>query len=461
MRVLDWFRDRAVRRIVKFGLPVTIGKAATSVAGLIVLALLARHLGPELFGVLAVMRTFVTVVDQYANFNTAQALIKFGSDAMMSNRPRDVERMIKLAVVVDAATETLAFIVIAGLALVIPHVFSWTHAQGLLCVIYAFTIVTRVTGASDGIFRICDAYRAAAIATAVGSAATVIAIAVAVALDASFGGCVVASMVGEVVSNLIVTVASLRVARRAGYGGWWRAPLRGVRATFPGIVRFMVATNAQLSVKRTHNELDTLVVGSMLGKIPSGLFKVVKQLATIPGRTFLPFEQVLFTELARLSAADDDTVFSRVLHRFTMLVLVGSLAIWAVIAIIAEPVIRTVAGAEFIGAAPAFRWYLLAMVLNVANTPVQRAVVALGRPGTLFLFDSATLVFLAGAVVAGAKLYGLVGVSIAVVLHKLVQMAWSHWLVARILRGRAAARIIAAQDPLRLPNHVDDTSPVL
>ena len=461
MRVFEWFRDGAVRRIVKFGLPVTIGKAATSVASLIVLALLARHLGPELFGVLAVMRTFVGVVDQYANFNTAQALIKFGSDAMAAKRPRDVERMIKLAVVVDLTTQAIAFAVIAGFALVIPRVFNWDAAQGTLCILYAVTIVTRVSGASDGVFRICDAYRSAAIASAIGSVAIVVAIAVAVALDASFAGCVLASMIGEVISNFIITGASIWAARRAGYGGWWRAPLRGIRAVFPGILRFMLATNAQLSVKRTHSELDTFVVGSMLGKIPSGLFKVVKQLGTIPGRTFMPFEQVLFTELARLAAKDDDVVFARVLHRFTMMVLVGSLASWAVIAVLSEPVIRAAAGEAFIGAAPAFRWYLLGMVLNVANAPVQRATVALGRPGTLFLFDLATLVVLAAAVIIGAQVAGLVGVSLGVVLHKVVQMVWSHWLVARILKGRAMARRVAAQEPLLVANGVDDPNPIV
>lgn len=45
------------------------------------------------------------------------------------------------------------------------------------------------------------------------------------------------------------------------------------------------------------------MIGAMLGKIPSGLFRVVKQLGTIPGRVFMPFEQVLFTELARAAAA--------------------------------------------------------------------------------------------------------------------------------------------------------------
>ena len=98
--------------------------------------------------------------------------------------------------------------------------------------------------------------------------------------------------------------------------------------------------------------------------------------------------------------------------------------------------VTLVAGDEFRGAAESFRWYLLAMVLNVANAPVQRAMIALGRPATLFAFDLATLVVLVGLMIFMTWQWGLVGVALAVLVHKLIQMAWSTWLVGRIIRQR-------------------------
>jgi len=120
VRLFDSFRDRAVQRVARFGLPVTIGKAVTSLSSVITLALLAHHLGPAELGVVALIRTVVTIVDQYANCNTWQAVVKYGADAMAVDQPRDVERVIKLAVVIDVATAVLAAIVIAVLAFVVP-----------------------------------------------------------------------------------------------------------------------------------------------------------------------------------------------------------------------------------------------------------------------------------------------------------------------------------------------------
>lgn len=435
VRPLEWLRDGALRKVVRYGVPIAIGKLAASAAGLVTLALLARHLGAALFGVLAVIRTVVLVVETYAGFNTWQAIIKYGTEAIAAGRRDDVKRVIKLGVAIDLATAAVGAAVIAGLAFVVPAMFEWSARESVLCAAYAVTIVTRVAGASDGIFRICDAYRTQAIATTLGAVAVAASAVVAVALDASFTGCVAALIAGEVVSNAIVTATAFWVAAQHGYGGWARTPFGDLRAAFPGIVRFMLATNGQVTVKRTQGELDMVVVGALLGKAPAGLFRAVKQLGALPGHVFMPFEQVLFTELAHAAAARDHAGFARLLRRAAGLAALGSLLVWAAAAALAAPILELVAGAEFAAAAPAFRWYLLAMALQVTSAPIQRAMIALGRPGTLFLFDLATLGVLVAAVIAGAHLGGLAGVAAAVALHRAIQLAWSAWLVARTLRA--------------------------
>jgi len=448
VRVVDWFRDRAVQRVVRFGLPVTIGKAVTSVTGLITLAVLARHLGPTRFGVLALLRTVVMVTEQYANFNTWQAVIKYGTQAIADGRRDDVKRVIKLATVIDVTTAVIETVVIVGLAFVIPEAFGWSSNLSILCAIYAVTVLTRVAGVADGIFRICDAYRVQAIASTISALSSTIAIVIAVLLDTSFAGCVIALAIGEVIGNVYLTATAFWVAGKHGYGGWSRSSLRGARTTFPGILHFMVTTNAQLTVRKTMGEADMFIVGAMLGAFASGLLRVIKQLGTLPARVFLPFEQVLFTELARYAAAGDFVAFRRLLRRSVGLATIGSIALWAVAAVGAEPIVRIVAGDAFVGAAPAFRWYLLAMVLGVANAPVLRSMILLGRPGTLFVLDLATLVILVGAVIAGAWAWGLVGVSLALLLHRVLHIVCATWLVARLIRQRETGRAVPLEPGL-------------
>lgn len=425
-----------MRKVMRFGIPVAVGKFISAMSGVLILALLARQLGPGPLGTIALIRTVVTVVDSYASFNTWQAVIKYGTEAMAKERPRDIELVIKVAFVMDAVTAMVGTLVIVGLAFVLPPVFDWHSDESRLCIIYSFTILTHIQGAPDGIFRIFDAYRAQARVGIVGSLFMIASVATAIAFDASTEGCVLALVVGEVAANILVVITSIWVANKRGYRDWVRADLRGWRSRFDGIGRFLVSTNAQVTVKKTVAELDMFVVGAMLGNVASGLLRVVKQLGTIPGRIFMPFEQVLFTELARLAAVDDHAAFRQLLRRSVMMFTFGSLAIWLGATLLAEPLVRIVAGDEFIGAAPALVWYLLAIVLTVASAPILRALIVLGRPGTLFFFELASVGLLAVAAILGALWYGLVGVCVAFLLQRGVQFVWSAWVVNKTLHER-------------------------
>jgi O-antigen/teichoic acid export membrane protein len=443
LRLPEWLRDRAVRKIAKFGVPVAIGQVATAASGVITLAILARALGPGPLGVIALLRTVVTVVDSFANFNTWLAIIKYGTEAIADGRKHDLRRVIKLAFVIDASTATLGALVVSVLAFTIGGGFGWTSHESMLCALYSLTLVSKTAGTSDGIYRICDAYRVQAIATSLMAVVMTSLVGLAYALDAGFDGIVLALIGGEVLSNLVVTGSAWWVARESGYGGWLTSSLHGVRTRFPGIVRFMVSTNAQLTVRTAQAEVDMIVVGSMLGKTAAGLFRVVKQLSRIPLRIVAPFEQVLFTELARHAAARDYAGFGRLLRRFVILAGAGAFLVWLVTAAIARPIIELVAGGDFVDAADAFRWYLFAMVLQVMGAPIMRAMIALGRPGTLFIFDAVSLGIWLGLCVAGASLYGLVGLCAAAVLHRLLQMGWLGLAVWRIVRNATSAEPIA------------------
>jgi len=442
LRAPEWFRDRAVRKVAKHGIPVALGKIATAASGLVTLAIVARYLGPGPFGVIALFRTVVTFVDLFANFNTWQAVIKYGTEAIADGRRTDVQRVIRLAFVIDAVTASVGAVVVVGLAFIVPDLFGWTAHESLLCAVYAMTLVTKVSGTSDGIFRICDAYRAQGIVGSLMAVVMTAIVAVAVAVGASFTGCVLALIAGEVLNNVVMTVTSFWVARKSGFGGWHQSSLRHLGAAFPGIRHFLLATNAQLTVRTMQSELDMIAVGSMLGKASAGLFRLIKQLGTIPGRIFNPFESVLFTELARCSAARDYAGFRKLLRRTIGISGVGAFVIWLAAASLAEPLIHVVAGDEFIAAVPAFRIYLFAMILQVIGMPILRAMIALGRPGTLFMFDSASLVVLAAAAIVGGHLWGLSGIASAVLLHKSVQLAWSSIFIWRFL-GRAEAGVQA------------------
>jgi O-antigen/teichoic acid export membrane protein len=374
------------------------------------------------------------MVDSFANFNTWQAIIKYGTEAIAQGRRQDVDKLIKVAAVIDLTTACLGALVVVGLAFLIPGRFDWSPHESVLCAIYAVTLVSKLAGTTDGIFRISDAYRAQAIVSSVMAVLSALAIVIAVLLGAGFDGCVYALIFGEAASNVVITIVAFAVARAHGFGSWFRTPLEGARARFPGLARFMISTNAQLTVRTMQNEVDMMIVGSTLGRSSAGLFRVVKQLGTIPGRVFLPFEVVMYTELARNVADRDFRSLRKLMRRSMIITGTGTVLLWVVAAVLARPIIGLVAGADFLDAAPAFRIYLLAMVIAITGTPVLRSMIVLGRPGTLFFFDLGSLVLLIAAAIVLAHVWGLVGIALALLIHRSIQLLWPMLFLRGYLR---------------------------
>lgn len=433
MRIVEVFRERGVRKVARLGVPVALGKFAASLAGLGTLALLARHLGPRMFGAVALIRTAGNVIAQYTDFNSWLAIIKYGTEAIAQGRTTDVKRILKLAFLIDFLTSVLGLAVCIVVAAALPSLFHLSEHEAVAFAWYGITLLPRF-GGTDGAYRIFDASRAQAIVTSIAALGVMIGAGTAVLLHAGFDGCLIAVGIAESVGNLAIFFVAAWVIRANGYGGWARAPLRGVTTTFPGIRRFLLSTNGQLTVKKSSGELDMFLVAGFLGEAEAGLLRVIKQVSMIPGRVFMPFEQILFTELARHVAVRDYAGFRAALRRFKIIVAAGGLAIAVVGAAGSTLIVRIVAGSAYLAAAPALGGYLLGMAIGVIAAPTQRALVALGRPGTLFWFEVATLVLFVVAGVIGTMTWGLMGLTGAFVLHKLVQLAWSSWFVARISR---------------------------
>jgi O-antigen/teichoic acid export membrane protein len=155
----------------------------------------------------------------------------------------------------------------------------------------------------------------------------------------------------------------------------------------------------------------------------------------------------LFTELARSAAARDYLGFRRLLGRTVRIAGLGSFMIWAVAALFATQLVHLVVGAEFLDAAGPLRWYLFAMIVQITGTPVLRAMIALGRPGTLLAFEIVGLVILAIAIGVGVQ-FGLSGVCAALIVHRAFQLTWSTMFVWRHV-SRAE---VATQGPISTTN---------
>lgn len=421
-----------------------LGKLGSSVASLAILAILARYLGPERFGVLAVVRSVVAIIDHYSNFSTWQLLIRYGTQSLAREANDDFRSIVKVSFLTDACTALTGSTLAIAIAYAIPRVVGLSDDEAAYCAVYGSSLATRITGMSEGVLRIFDRYAAQAVVTNVFMFLMVPAVALASALDGGLWGCLCAIMVCEIAGNVATLVVAMRTLAVHGHGTWARASLQDLAKRFPGVLRFLVSTNLQGSVKKTQAEADLVIAGAFLGTTDAGFFRVIKQLGSIPARIVMPLEQVLFTELAKFAARREFAAFLRVLRRIAALFLVIGAAVWLVTLLAGEPLIVFLAGEEFRPAAAAFPIYMLAAILSAGNTPIMRAMIALGKPQVLLYVEVGSTAAMLALLVVGAQ-FGLAGLSTAMLVHRGAQIAGSWALVSWTARAemRAPAPVVS------------------
>lgn len=98
-------------RLLKNAGKLLSGEVAASGISLITMAFAARALGPEQFGILALIQAYVVIVDKTINFQSWQALIKYGSDALTDRDDNSLKGLIKFGFFLDISTSILGAIV--------------------------------------------------------------------------------------------------------------------------------------------------------------------------------------------------------------------------------------------------------------------------------------------------------------------------------------------------------------
>ncbi len=96
-----FFQNELLRRLFKNAGILFSGNVVAGILGIASLAITARALGVDVFGILVIITTYVAIVDRLINFQSWQAIIKYGSDAISQGRDHDFKSLIKFGFILD------------------------------------------------------------------------------------------------------------------------------------------------------------------------------------------------------------------------------------------------------------------------------------------------------------------------------------------------------------------------
>lgn len=421
-RVLSWFRDDVFRRLFVNAGKLLSANVVAAVLGLAATVLTARALGPEQYGVLALVLVYELTIGKLVTFNAWQAVIKFGSEALAKKDVHGLRQLIKFGFCLDfgsAIVGTLLAMVLAGPVI---NLLGWSESLRPLLVLYSILILFSLAGTPVGILRLFDRFDLLSY-TAILSAMTRLAGVVwCLVTRQSLFGFVLVYLVTGIVGQLYQLGASLWVLRSRAICNVIKEPLRGVCSRFGGIWDYVWTTNLNSTIRMLSREADELIIAALTTPAALGVFKVAKQFSQVLPRLVDPLYQSIYPELTRLWAEDRKRAFVSLMKRTTLIVGIVGLIGWLAFVLLGERLIAWTVGSAYSEAYRVAVVYLLALMIALCAFPLQPAILAVGVPRSSLkahVLATSFYLFLLGFC---AHFFSVLGAAFAYVVYYLV---WS------------------------------------
>lgn len=417
-----WLHDDLMRRLYKNAAVLFSGNMVGSLLGLASLALTARALGVEDFGILVLITTYVMVVDKLVNFQSWQAVIKYGADALEQKKYQDFKSLVKFGFVLDGATAILGTVISASAAWFVGNWLGWDEQLVLMAAIYSIVILFHIEGTPTGLLRLFDKFNKIAYLHVIASFIKLFGVSIVFFAGGGLWAFLLVWAVVDILDKLLLVYFAWQELMIRNFNGFILTKTSQISKKFYGIWRFVFMVNLQTAIKFPVREIDILLVGFLIGPSMSGGLKIIKQFSGAVGKITTPIFQVLLPEYSKLAAERNYSLFIKNIFKVSSVLFIISVGTWIGLILFSHFVIHALLGEEYIFIYSALIIFFIATIIFNTTLPLNPALLSVGQLNT-YLFSTvvATVIYIPILVVFITN-FGLEGAAIAWIIYAAI---WS------------------------------------
>ena len=410
------------RRVYSFIVTGVGGTIVTSLLGAVAVRSMTTGLGTSAYGTFVIVQAFISLVLNFSQLGLVQVLQRD-----IAKGDQDEARLLSLAM---GLRVTLAFLAIP-LAGAIGFVAYSHHSADLkigLLVALCTPPFAAISQVAAGHFNAQVRNAAINIIGLIQQATYVGLVIASVALHGSVVLCIAASVIGWVVSALLMVVMARReVTFSMAYD----------RAHWLSMLRISTPIGMAYVIGTFYLRADILILSVMSNTTQVGLYGVAYAVITfflvlpsILTKTFLP-------GLVKASTDDIEGAVRTVLRYFA----IGGTFAATGIMICGPTVVRLFAGKHFEGSVTPLRILGLGLIFIFVTSGLSSVSIARGFGNRLFVMSSISLVINVALNIAVIPTFGIVGSAAATDICEVIAMTFIAWLVHNEtgIRGRPLA----------------------
>ncbi|MFP4120177.1 lipopolysaccharide biosynthesis protein [Coleofasciculus sp.] len=276
--------------------------------------LVARWLGPELYGIAALVMSYPGLIYTFFDARSAEASVKYLSEFHAAGDRESALAMCKLGYIIDLAIATLAFLVVLVTASwAAQAVADQAESTGLIVVYAAAFIPQALVGTSQAVITTLGKFPLLAGIDSLIKILRVLLVLGLVLANWQVAGVIWGSAIATGVTGLLYGIMGWGLI----YCHWGALPLQGKWQNLKGrrreIFSFLFYNELNALLGMIPKQLDVLLLGYFRNPTEVGYYKLAKSLSNLVNYLVKPLQSVTYPELARLwSLGDRQALLQRV-----------------------------------------------------------------------------------------------------------------------------------------------------
>lgn len=273
-----------------------------SVIGFAVIALVAKSVSVEEFGILGIIQSYALTVGTLLNFQTWQTIVKYYPK--VNEDPGLVKSLLKLSFLLDLITAIIAFIVGLFLLEFLYKIIQVPIEHKDCAQVYLLTILTKLNGTATGYLRVRDRYTHFFKAKLYSGIIKLIIVLIIFLSDLGFIHIVMAFVIGELLHDLILNYNLFQILKEDNLHRFYRSKIKLIRSKFKDIIEFSIHSNLTSSFDMIVLQADVMIVSSFFGVTYAGCFKMIKVIGNLITRLTGPISIIISPIISELIAED-------------------------------------------------------------------------------------------------------------------------------------------------------------
>lgn len=423
---LGGLATRARRRISRGFLAnvaaLTLANVVSSALALAQAIIVARALGPQLYGVAALIMTYPGFLFGLLDARSGQASLKYLGEFGTRQEAARALAVCRVGYVLDFVIASLTFLAAAATAgWAEEHVVRTPGVAGLV-VLYAAAFLPRSLVATSravlatlGRFALLGWLRAL---TAALEAVLVIAL-----VSAGYGlaGVIWGNAVAAAAEGVLVAVPAHRLIKRTWQGSWLQGSWAALSGRRRELLRFLFYSDLSELLAVLTRQLDVLALGYFQGPTETGYYRLAKSLSKSERFVVEPLQSVAYARLAALYGTGDDRQPRRFVFRLALGVGVPAMIVALAVPFVVPAAVRALFGDAFAGAIVPAQIALVGGAIQLGLFWIRPLYLAAGRVASWFAMGLLNAAMAVIAYPVSAALWGATGMASARVVVSLLR----------------------------------------